>query len=814
MGGGIWQFIKFVLDRGSIDTARKDAAKAGEDIGRAAAEGSEKFMPHTRAAFSSLAEHMKAKLGSVRESVGQLADRTQSFFEYVRDQAGDVWEKAFPFTVALLMEQAIRKAISAAKELLESLVHAAAEGQRVSIEFDTVFGKLAGKTEADVERLADLFGKSKLEMKELLLHVQGLNLGLGMSRETATATSVAMVKLAGDIAGFRGVPFERAMGAVSSAMMGITRNAHQLGIPITKANIDLQALTETGKTNAKTLTEQERALASLHLIMNKTAEMTGFAERNAGNLGIEWGRITAIFKDAVNSVGIEFIPILQSLADFVIMNKDEIKSFATDGLRLLVDGFNVAANTVRIFYDIFDAGAFGFASAVELMIGKVAELIGMIPGLSKVATFGASAMKAGWEDAAKAAERMADIAKAFDSARGPNTLPRHPAGAMPGASPEPTDPNADAKARKELENQFRTAQQGLQLDETRRASQELMAQVQAKVLDILARQNLSLVDRIKYTRMLHDSEMSTVTLYDRELQRAVAASKILETRVQGTEDLIRLSYEYENMKGNTPEEETARLTRLHQTYQAIAEANTASLRAELQHAAAYDKSSAKLFMILTQAKALQAIRAQAQTPEDITAIDTAERQLKGMLREFSVADEVAGMFDSAITGAQSFSDALSMLQDDAMFTHKVLMAIGNGTAKAMMQELAGIAKGKVLENLAWAIEDTAHGIFNPIAHPGAFAAAGAHLKAAAAWGLLAGVAGAAGGGGGGGGAASAPGRAGGATADQATTAPPITNIYIDGFDPTKQAHIALVGEGIKQGQELGIINIFPNTGTA
>jgi hypothetical protein len=113
-----------------------------------------------------------------------------------------------------------------------------------------------------------------------------------------------------------------------------------------------------------------------------------------------------------------------------------------------------------------------------------------------------------------------------------------------------------------------------------------------------------------------------------------------------------------------------------------------------------------------------------------------------------IVDTFETTFADVLSGAQSVDQALGSL--------------GKGMARSILKEIAAMAKGKAIENVAHAIEETARGFaalasFNPAAASMHFKAAGGFALAAVKWGLVAGGAGtlanAAGGGGGGAGGA-------------------------------------------------------------
>jgi hypothetical protein len=157
--------------------------------------------------------------------------------------------------------------------------------------------------------------------------------------------------------------------------------------------------------------------------------------------------------------------------------------------------------------------------------------------------------------------------------------------------------------------------------------------------------------------------------------------------------------------------------------------------------------------------------------------------------------------------ANSFTTAFALILRDSRNLRKGLESIPRGMAAAMTAELAKLASSKVQEQLAWAIEETAHGIgalaTGNLAGAGThFASAGEHVAAAAAWGLL-------------GGAASSLNQSAN-TAYGNTVGNPTGNrgsqadnsrqggdiyLYIDGVDPKNPRHQQLIGDTQREYQQ-------------
>lgn len=215
---------------------------------------------------------------------------------------------------------------------------------------------------------------------------------------------------------------------------------------------------------------------------------------------------------------------------------------------------------------------------------------------------------------------------------------------------------------------------------------------------------------------------------------------------------------------------------------------------------------------LTEEEKLRLLGQQREVAELIRKAQEPATNLSGMWQELKdifdvgltdmasrAGDEMANVFDVAFQG----------ILRDARNLGTALSSIPKGLAKAMLKELHDLAQGKAKENLAWALEDTARGIFMAATgnFPGAgaaFTAAAQHTAAAAAWSLLGATAGAAGQ------SANAAyenstqfaSGSRGQGVDQSTVnRGPDIYIRIDGVDPKNPRHQQLVGDTARIYQE-------------
>lgn len=159
---------------------------------------------------------------------------------------------------------------------------------------------------------------------------------------------------------------------------------------------------------------------------------------------------------------------------------------------------------------------------------------------------------------------------------------------------------------------------------------------------------------------------------------------------------------------------------------------------------------------------------------------------------------------------EALIDGLKRVAAEAGISGEALELMVKGSGRAALAEIAKEAKGRVLWNIAKAVEMFARGVgFLSLGNiPSAAAAKTAgkmHLGAAAKWGAVAGglsaIAGGGGGEGGGGGAGTTPDNLGGDAASAAQIPGVQVTVYVDGVNPNSTAHQALVAQTNQQIKE-------------
>lgn len=137
------------------------------------------------------------------------------------------------------------------------------------------------------------------------------NAGTPMS-ELAGSTN-DLVTRAADLAATFGGPVTQSSNAMASALRGEFEPLRQYGISLNAAAIEARALADSGKSNARELTAQERALATQALIFEQSTDAAGAFARESGTLAGQTERLRASVANLAARAGGVLLPALTSL---------------------------------------------------------------------------------------------------------------------------------------------------------------------------------------------------------------------------------------------------------------------------------------------------------------------------------------------------------------------------------------------------------------------------------------------------------------------------------------------------------------------
>lgn len=245
-----------------------------------------------------------AALREVRDAlngVGEAAEKNSGRFGGVQKALGDVAKVAS----GVLVAQAIPKitggfstAISAASNLEESMNAV-----------NQVFGDSAGEVLAWGKENANALGLSQAAFNQLATPMGAMLKNAGLGMDVVTKSTTSLTERAADMASVFNTDVSEAIDAINAGLRGESNPLEKYGVSLSAAAVEARALADTGKTSAKALTDQEKALARISLIMEQTNDVAGDF-RNTSNGAANSARIAAARQEELAaSIGQKLMPV-------------------------------------------------------------------------------------------------------------------------------------------------------------------------------------------------------------------------------------------------------------------------------------------------------------------------------------------------------------------------------------------------------------------------------------------------------------------------------------------------------------------------
>jgi hypothetical protein len=163
-------------------------------------------------------------------------------------------------------------AMTALSGTVGRFVKESADVEETLNKFNVVFGKSSDRALEFSETLAEGVGRSKFMLQEMLATLQDTFVPLGFARDKSADLSMALTKLAVDVASFQNKADDEVVKAFTSALVGNHEAVRAYGITITQAMLQQAALEKGIIDTEREMTAQEKVLARLVIIYNATRD--------------------------------------------------------------------------------------------------------------------------------------------------------------------------------------------------------------------------------------------------------------------------------------------------------------------------------------------------------------------------------------------------------------------------------------------------------------------------------------------------------------------------------------------------------------
>ena len=172
-------------------------------------------------------------------------------------------------------------------------------------------------SEYDAENKA---GLTKTEAQALVSTTGAIAQGMGFAQDASATFATQVTKLSADLSSFNNMPTEEVLMAVNSALTGEREQLKRLGIVIKETEVQQMALSMSGKAVAKSLTQQEKATATLALITSRAGVAVGDLERTQNSAANVGKRLGSMFRELMETIAISLMPTFE----LVLEQLDEI----------------------------------------------------------------------------------------------------------------------------------------------------------------------------------------------------------------------------------------------------------------------------------------------------------------------------------------------------------------------------------------------------------------------------------------------------------------------------------------------------------
>lgn len=191
-----------------------------------------------------------------------------------------------------------------------------------------VFGDAASGVKAFGETAAHSMGLSENAAISAAASIGNLLLSTGTAQEKIAPMSEGIVQLASDLSAFNNIPVEDALAKLQSGLVGQERPLRELGVAISAASVDAEALVLGFKKVNGTFTEGEKVQARYALIFKQTATAHGNFALTSDQLAESQRTLNAELEDETAKIGSDLTPAVAGFVHFLTDAIPAVEGFA------------------------------------------------------------------------------------------------------------------------------------------------------------------------------------------------------------------------------------------------------------------------------------------------------------------------------------------------------------------------------------------------------------------------------------------------------------------------------------------------------
>lgn len=247
---------------------------------------------------------------SLERTLKRSTAETQKFGRAVEGVAGGSRLRGLASMSALLKGGGIAIGAGVAANQIAGLSAAASDLNEEVSKSRQVFGGSSAAVESWARTTASAMGIARKDALAATGTFGNLFNTVGVGDAKAADMSRALVQLAADLASFNNAAPTDVLDAIRSGLIGEAEPLRRYGVLLSEARVQQLAMADTGKTNAKALTDQEKALARYQIIMRDTSSAQGDFTRTSDGLANQQRILKARLADARVELGERLLPVM------------------------------------------------------------------------------------------------------------------------------------------------------------------------------------------------------------------------------------------------------------------------------------------------------------------------------------------------------------------------------------------------------------------------------------------------------------------------------------------------------------------------
>lgn len=369
---GVRWFIRFVTDpqsrRKLLNENQETADKAAEDW----RETGRKSERHIRDGIRQGAQ--KGRKDAEHEA-SRLTTFLKSQFAQIAAIVGSVF------------------AVNTIVQFTKQLVQLGLAGGETAAKFRITFGEAQAEMKSFLDEFSTMAGLSMRQGEDAAATIAAMGRGMGFTTQEAMKLSQQVLSTAGDLTAFNDVPIEQTIRAVRSAIVGEREALKTLGVVVQETHVQQRAMEMSGKKNAEALTQQEKAAATLQLIMERMGPAQGALVRESDSLSASTRSTSAAwmtFKEVLGetlvsgeSNGVvmgQLRDTFISMTEWVRTNAREIRMWAAGTVAVFAAIVRTLYGVGRVFKNTIEVVANFMEVLLAQMAIEIADKVNAVVG--------------------------------------------------------------------------------------------------------------------------------------------------------------------------------------------------------------------------------------------------------------------------------------------------------------------------------------------------------------------------------------------------------------------------------------------------